>query len=64
MTSVSKKNVYIDKLAEIVNKYCNTYHSKIKMKPAVVKRRSTCIDFIKENNKKDIKFEVGYHVRI
>ena len=56
--------MYIDKLADIVNKYSNTYHSKIKMKPAVVKRRSTCIDFIKENNKEDIKFEVGYHVRI
>ena len=29
MTSVSK-NVYIDKLDDIVNKYCNTYHSTIK----------------------------------
>ena len=28
MTSVSK-NVYIDKLADIVNKYNNTYHSTI-----------------------------------
>ena len=31
MTSVSK-NVYIDKLDDIVNKYNNTYHSTIKMK--------------------------------
>ena len=26
--------VYIDKLDDIVNKYNNTYHSTIKMKPA------------------------------
>ena len=31
MTSISK-NVYIDKLADIVNKYNNSYHSTIKMK--------------------------------
>ena len=36
MTSVSK-NVYIDKLDDIVNKYNNTYHSNIKMKPVDVK---------------------------
>ena len=32
MTSVSK-NVYIDKLDDIVNKYRNAYHNTIKMKP-------------------------------
>ena len=31
------KNVYIVKLADIVNKFNNTYHSTIKMKPADVK---------------------------
>ena len=31
MTSVSK-DVYLDKLDEIVNKYNNTYHSTIKIK--------------------------------
>ena len=31
MTSISK-NVYLDKLDEIVNKYYNTYHRTIKMK--------------------------------
>ena len=36
MTSVSK-NVYIDKLDDIVNKYNNTYHTTIKMKPIDVK---------------------------
>ena len=32
MTSISK-NVYIDKLDDIVNEYNNTYHRTIKMKP-------------------------------
>ena len=36
MASISK-NMYIDKLYEIVNKYNNTYHSTIKMKPVDVK---------------------------
>ena len=36
MTSISK-NVYIDKLGDIVNKYNNTYHRTIKMKPVDVK---------------------------
>ena len=43
MTSVSK-NVYIDKSADIVNKYNNTYYNAIKMKPANVKS-DTYIDF-------------------
>ena len=29
----SSKNVYIDKLENVVNKYNNTYHSTIKWKP-------------------------------
>ena len=36
MTSISK-NVYIDKLDNIVNEYNNTYHRTIKMKPIDVK---------------------------
>ena len=32
MTSISK-NVYIDKLDDIVDEYNNTYHTTIKMKP-------------------------------
>ena len=36
MTSISK-NVYIDKLDDIVNKYNNTYHNTTKMKPVDVK---------------------------
>ena len=62
MTSVSK-NVYIDKLDDLMNKCNNTYHSAIKMKPVAV-MSSTDIDFSKENNEEDPKFEVGDHVRI
>ena len=36
MTLISK-NVYIDKLDDIVNEYNNTYHRTIKMKPVNVK---------------------------
>ena len=36
MTSISK-NVYIDKLDDIVNKHNNTYHNTTKMKPVDVK---------------------------
>ena len=36
MTAMSK-NVYIDKLDDIVDEYNNTYHRTIKMKPVDVK---------------------------
>ena len=62
MTSVSK-NVYIDKLDDIVNEYNNTYHRTIKMKPVDVKD-NTNIDFKKEVNHRDPKFTVGDHIRI
>ena len=62
MTSISK-NVYIDKLDDIVNEYNNTYHRTIKMKPIDVKD-NTYIDFEKEVNDKDPKFEIDDHVRI
>ena len=62
MTAVSK-NVYIDKLDDIVNENNNTYHRTIKMKPIEVKD-NTYIDSIKEVNDKDPKFKVGDHVRI
>ena len=57
MTSMSK-NVYIDKLDDIVNKYNNMYHVAIKMKPDDVKS-NTYIDFSKEIDNKDPKFEVS-----
>ena len=50
MTSVSK-NVYIDKVNDIVSEYNNTYHRTIKMKPANIKD-STHIDFKEEVNDK------------
>ena len=62
MTSISK-NVYIDKLDEIVNECNNTYHRTIKTKPIDVKD-NTCINFRKEVNDNDPKFKVGDHVRI
>ena len=46
MTSVSK-NVYIDKLDDIVNEYNNTYHRTIKMKPIDVKD-NTYIKLVKK----------------
>ena len=55
MTSISK-NLYIDKLNVIVNKY-NTYHTTIKVKPIDVKD-NTYINTDKEINYKDPKFKV------
>ena len=46
MTSISR-NVYLNKLDDMVNKYNNTYHNTIKMKSADIKS-STNIDSSKE----------------
>ena len=62
MTSISK-NVYIDKLDDIVNKNDNTYHRTIKIKPIDVKN-NTYINIDKKVNDKNPKFKVGDHVRI
>ena len=62
MTSISK-NVYIDELDDVVNKYNNTYHSTIKMKPVDIKS-NTYIDSSKEINDKNPKFEIGDKTRI
>ena len=61
MTAISK-NVYIDKLDDIVNEYNNTC-TTIKMKPVDVKD-NTYIDFEKEVNNKDPRFKIGDHARI
>ena len=61
MTSISK-NVYINKLDDVVRKYNNACHTSIKMKPVDVKD-NTYIDFKKEVNDKDPKFKIGDHVR-
>ena len=62
MTAISK-NVFIDKLDDIVDEYNNTYHKTIKMKHTDVKN-NTYLDFEKEVNDKDPKFKVGDYVRI
>ena len=62
MTSISK-NVYIDKLDDIVNEYNNTKHKRTKIKPIDVKD-NTYINFGNEVNDNDPKFKVGDHVRI
>ena len=62
MTLISE-NVYTDKLDDIVNKYNNTYHSTIKIKPVDIKS-NTYINSGKEINNEDPKFKVGNIVRI
>ena len=62
MTSITK-NVYIDKLDDILNKYNNRYHRTIKMTSVDVKD-NTYRNFEKEVNAKDPIFKVGDYVRI
>ena len=56
------KNVYYDVLDDLVNKYNNTKHSTIKMKPIDVKNNERV--YIDEHNEKDSRFKVGDRVRI
>ena len=62
MISISK-NVCIDKSDDLVNKYNNTYHSTIKLRPGDVKS-NTYIDSSKEINDEDPRFKIGDIVRI
>ena len=62
MTAVSK-NVYFDVLDNIVNKYNNTVHRTIKMKPIDVTSDSYA-EYNEDSNKKDSQFKVGDPVRI
>ena len=62
MTSISK-NVYADKLDDVVNEYNNTHHRTIKMKPIEVKDNAY-IESSKEVNDKGPKFKVDDHVKI
>ena len=62
MTAISK-NVYFDVLDDIVNKYNNTVHKTIKMKPINVTGDSYA-EYNEDFNKKDPKFKVGDNVRI
>ena len=56
------RNVYYDVLDDVVNKYNNTKHSTIKIKPIYVKNNKRV--YIDEHNEKDSKFKVGDRVRI
>ena len=62
MTAISK-NVYFDVLDNIVDKYNNTVHRTIKMKPVDVTDDSYA-EYNKIANKKDPKFKAGDIVRI
>ena len=62
MTTISK-NVYIDVLNDIVNKYNNTVHRTIKIKPIDVTNDSY-VEYNEDFNKKGPKFKANDHVRI
>ena len=57
------KNVYYDVLDDVVDKYNNTKHSTIKMKPIDVGDNNKRV-YIDEHNEKDSRFKVGDRVRI
>ena len=62
MTATGKK-VYYDVLDDAVNKYNNTKHSTIKMKPIDFGDDNKSV-YIDEHNEKDSRFKVGHRVRI
>ena len=62
MTSISR-NVYIDKLDDIVTEHNNKYYSTINLNRIDVKSR-TYIDSGIEKIEKDLKFKVSDHVII
>ena len=62
-TTAASKDVYIDKLNDIVNKYNNAYHRTIKLKPISLKDNIHILTLIK-NLMINPKFKIGDHVRI
>ena len=62
MAAISK-NVYFDVLEHIVNKYNNTVHRTIKMKPIDV-TDDYYAEYNEDSNKKNPKFKIGDHLRI
>ena len=71
--AATSKNVYYDVLDDVVNKYNNTKHSTIKMKPIDVRdtTKSSSLErnnnkrvYIDERNEKLSRFKVGDRVRI
>ena len=61
MTAIGK-NIYYDVLDDVVNKYNNTKHSTIKMKPIDVGNNKRV--YVDDHNKKRSRFKVGDGVRI
>ena len=55
------KNVYYDVLDDVVNKYNNTKHITIKMKPIDIGDNNKIV-YIDEHNEKDSRFKVGDRV--
>ena len=55
--------MHFDFLNDIVDKYNNTYHKTIKMKPIDVKN-DPFAEYNEESNEKVPKFKVNDHVRI
>ena len=53
----TSKNMYINKLHNIVNKYKNKYHNTIKMKPVDI-NSSAYIDFDKKITKLNLKLMI------
>ena len=62
ITAISK-NIYFDVLDDIADKYNNTVHKTIEMKPIDVTSDSYA-EYNKDSNKKDPNFKIGDHVRI
>ena len=62
MTAISK-NVYFDVLNDIVDKYNNTYHKTIKMRPLDV-GYDYFAEYNEKSNENDPKFKVSDHGRI
>ena len=59
----NSKNVYFDVLDDIVDKYNNTVHKTIKIKPIDVTNDSF-VEYNEESNEINPKYKVGDHVRI
>ena len=60
MTTISK-NVYIYVLNDIINRYNNTVHKTIKIKPIAASNDVECNE---DSNKKNPKFKIGDRVKI
>ena len=63
MTAILKNLLDFDVLDDIINKYNNTVHRTIKMKPIEVTSDSY-VEYNEDSNKKDPKLKIGDRVRI